>query len=139
MFYIGLRPNKLFLKVLLLAAALMLAVYCGYARTVQDDPNSLDAGFRRMYNLDFPGAHQTFEAWQQLHPDDPLGAASNAAAYLFGEFERLQILELDLFTDNHRMEQLNKLSPDPEIKILFEEQSERIVQSQPKDLRRLTG
>jgi len=51
-----------------------------------------------MYNLDFDGAHQTFAAWERSHPDDPLGPVSNAAAYLFAEFDRLHILESELFT-----------------------------------------
>ena len=48
------------------------------------DPVSLETGFRQMYNLDFDGAHQTFATWEGAHPEDPLGPASNAAAYLFG-------------------------------------------------------
>ena len=83
-------------------------------------PESLDTGFRQMYNMDFSAAHKTFERWQVLHPDDPLGAASNAAAYLFAEFERLRILDMDLFADDHRLEKLGKLLPDPKVKVAFE-------------------
>ena len=73
-----------------------------------------------MYNLDFPAAHKTFETWQELHPRDPLGAASNAAAYLFGEFERLHILEFDLFTEKQPLENIDKFAPDPKFKMAFE-------------------
>jgi hypothetical protein len=83
-------------------------------------PASLDDGFRQMYNMDFPGAHKTFDAWKELHPDDPLGAASSAAAYLFSEFERLRILDIDLFADDRRLEHLGKLRPDPKIKAAFD-------------------
>jgi hypothetical protein len=72
-----------------------------------------------MYNLNFAAAHKTFETWQQFHPQDPLGPAANAAAYLFSEFERLHILELDLFTDNQKIDHL-ETTPDPEIKTAFE-------------------
>ena len=101
---------------------------------------SLDHGFREMYNLDFTGAHKTFECWQELHPQDPLGPTGNAAAYLFGEFERLHILELDLFTDNKKLESLEKMSPDPKIKAAFQselakadEMTKKILADTPKD------
>ncbi len=73
-----------------------------------------------MYNLDFPGAHRTFEAWEQSHPDDPMGPASNAAAFLFSEFERLHILETEVFTDNTKFLNREKPTPDPDVKRSFE-------------------
>ena len=75
-----------------------------------------------MYNMDFTGAHRTFESWQELHPDDPLGPAGNAAAYLFSEFDRLQILEFRLFTDEkaHKDKDRPKVMPDPHIKAVFD-------------------
>src|SRR5262249_655769 len=44
----------------------------------------------------------------------------NAAAYLFSEFDRLQILEFELFTDNERLENRSKVTPDLQIKAAFE-------------------
>jgi hypothetical protein len=120
MFHIGIKLKNLLSKSPVLAVGLLFFVRCGYAATPAPAPDSLEAGFHHMYNLDFQAAHRTFEAWQQLHPNDPLGAASNAAAYLFDEFERLHVLELDLFTDNHRLEGPDNLSADPKIKIAFE-------------------
>src|SRR5215475_4044053 len=76
----------------------------GFAETETPASTSLDTGFHQMYNLDFAGAHTTFEAWKELHPEDPLGAASNAAAYLFGEFERMHILEFESFTESGKLE-----------------------------------
>src|SRR5689334_24001539 len=73
----------------------MMILQCTYAVTSANEPVSLDSGFHQMYNLDFAAAHKTFETWQVQHPNDPLGAASNPAAYLFSEFERLHILALD--------------------------------------------
>ena len=58
---------------------------------------ALERGYQNMYNLDFSGAHETFRGYQQAHADDPMGYVSNAAAYLFSEFNRLHILESDLF------------------------------------------
>jgi hypothetical protein len=111
--------RNLLSKPLLAAAAILVLLQHGYAGPPQSDVNSLDEGFRQMYNLNFPAAHKAFEAWEQLHPDDPLGAASNAAAYLFDEFERLHILEFDLLTDSRRLEESGKLSPDPAINSAF--------------------
>src|SRR5579864_8004174 len=71
----------------------------------------LDTGYRQMYDLNFSGAHQTFTQWEKQHPEDPLGPVSNAAAYLFAEFNRLKILEFDLFTQDRKFESRPKLSP----------------------------
>src|SRR5208337_1875012 len=83
-------------------------------------PPNLNRGFQQMYNLDFAGAHASFGAYQQAHPEDPMGPVSNAAAYLFSEFDRLHILEADLFTDDHKFDNRNKRTPDPALKTEFE-------------------
>jgi hypothetical protein len=80
----------------------------------------LDLGYRQMYNLDFDGAHKTFQGWQRSHPEDPLGPVSNAAAYLFSEFDRLHVLEVDLFTDNQKFEKRQKPVPDPAVRTAFD-------------------
>src|SRR6185437_11648785 len=83
-------------------------------------PTALNEGYNQMYDLDFSGAHGTFERWERTHPDDPLGPVSNAAAFLFSEFNRLKILEFDLFVSDSKFESRPKLSPDPRIKTEFE-------------------
>jgi hypothetical protein len=122
MFRVNTILKGLFLKGLVLTAGLFFFLPGPYSDASTSDVESLEIGFRHMYNLDFSAAHKTFETWQHLHPEDPLGAAANACAYLFGEFERLRILELDLFTDNHKLDEANKLSPDPKIKDAFEKE-----------------
>lgn len=82
----------------------------------------LERGFRQMYNLDFRGAHGTFGVYQKLNPGDPLGYVADAAAYLFAEFNRLQILESDLFIDDHHWDTRSTQSPDPAVKSAFEAQ-----------------
>src|SRR2546426_207741 len=102
MFYIGLKLKNVLSRSSVLGFGLIgMLIFSryGYATTAGTDLLSLETGFRQMYNLDFAAAHKTFETWQEQHPDDPLGAASNGAAYLFAEFERLHILELNLFTE----------------------------------------
>lgn len=74
---------------------------------------ALDSGYRQMYNLQFAEAHKTFAAWQQLNPGDPLGPTSDAAAYLFSEFDRLGVLQTELFVDNELFKSRKKLVPDP--------------------------
>jgi hypothetical protein len=73
----------------------------------------LDRGYRQMYNLEFASAHQTFQAYEQAHPDDPLGSTSDAAAYLFDEFDRLGVLQTELFVDNEKFTGRKKPAPDP--------------------------
>ena len=81
---------------------------------------ALERGFREMYNLDFRGAHQTFHVYQQQDPDDPLGYVADGAAYLFSEFNRLHILESDLFTNDTRFDGRAVETPDPAVKTSFE-------------------
>jgi hypothetical protein len=92
------------------------------AQVVSSDSRLLDAGYRQMYNLDFPGAHESFQSYEQTHPRDPLGPVSNAAAYLFSEFDRLHILEVELFTDNNKFENREKPSPNPEVRAAFDKE-----------------
>jgi len=87
--------------------------------------NPLDQGYRDMYNLDFSGAHAQFSHWMQDHPEDPLGAASDAAAYLFGEFDRLGIIDVQLFADDSRFDRRSKLTPDPAVRKEFEDRADQ--------------
>ncbi|HVP49773.1 MAG TPA: hypothetical protein VMT56_00985 [Candidatus Bathyarchaeia archaeon] len=80
----------------------------------------LQRGFLEMYNLDFNGVHQTFGVYQELNPDDPLGPIADAAAYLFSEFNRLHILESDLFINDEVFDHREVQQPDPAVKAAFE-------------------
>jgi hypothetical protein len=79
----------------------------------------IDAGYRQMYNLDFPQAHQTFLRCEAERPRDPMPHVSNAAAYLFSEFDRLHILEVELFTDDSRFDARDKRKPDQAVRDAF--------------------
>src|ERR1700688_1150900 len=75
----------------------------------------LDLGYRQMYNLQFREAHATIRGYEQLHPGDPLGPTSDAAAYLFNEFDRLDVLQTELFVDDERFKQRKRPEADPAI------------------------
>ncbi|HSU32155.1 MAG TPA: hypothetical protein VLJ11_13060 [Bryobacteraceae bacterium] len=74
---------------------------------VSASPTLLDQGYRAMYNLDFQTAHRDFGTWQKLHPDDPMGPVSDAAAVLFSEFARMHVLESEFFTKDSSFESHN--------------------------------
>jgi len=100
----------------------------------------LDGGFRSLYNLDFPGAQQQFSFFQQQHPDNPVGPVAEAAGYLFGEFQRLGVLESQFYSDDSKFEARKKLAPDTEARRKFDaalDRSEALAKARlakdPKD------
>jgi hypothetical protein len=106
---------------LLLTAILLLIPLAVHAAP----ETGLDLGYRDMYNLDFPSAHKAFSAWLREHPADPLGAASDAAAYLFSEFDRLSIIDVQLFADQSRFDSRGKLTPDPAVRKAFDDRADQ--------------
>ena len=85
----------------------------------------IEQGYRQMYNLDFDEAHKTFAQWESEHPADPLGPVSNAAAYLFAEFDRLNILHSEFFVDTSIFHRQPKVTPDPEVRQAFDRELEK--------------
>jgi len=81
----------------------------------------LDDGYRDMYNLRFSDAHAKFQQWMSSHPQDPMGPVSDAAASLFSEFERLKVIDVQLFADQSRFDSRNRLTPDPNVRKAFED------------------
>jgi hypothetical protein len=80
----------------------------------------LDQAYQQMYNLQFREAHATLHDYQQSHPGDPFGSTSDAAAYLFDEFDRLNVLQTDLFVDDQQFKQRKRPDADPAIHEAFE-------------------
>jgi hypothetical protein len=119
----------------LMVATLCVAAFTRAASAASiPDASSVEAGYRQMYNLDFDGAHRTFQTWEDGHPQDPLGPASNAAAYLFAEFARLHVLESELFTDDDKFVHRGKLTPDPTIQAAFEAELKKAEQMADQNL-----
>lgn len=85
-------------------------------------PVTLENGYAQLYNFDLAAAHGTFHNWEQLHPKDPLGPASDAAVYLFGELNRMHILESDFFTNDAKILKSERPPLDPLVKKAFESQ-----------------
>lgn len=81
----------------------------------------LDDGYRDMYNLRFSEAHAKFQQWMSAHPQDPMGPVSDAAASLFSEFERLKVIDVQLFADQDRFDSRNRLTPDVNVRKAFED------------------
>ncbi len=124
--------------------ALGLMLWIG-ADSVSKTLASLDSGYHAMYNLDFGGAHRDFRNWTQMHPDDPMGPISDAAAYLFSEFDRLHVLQSEFFTrDQSFFRHQQALHPDPAAKREFESAlnnglriADRVLAKSPDDVNAL--
>src|SRR5260370_17005612 len=79
----------------------------------------IDQAFDSMYNSDFSAAQRTLNGYIAEQPEDPLGYCVRAAAYLFGELDRLLILDGEFFADDKRIAEKKKLRADPNIRNLF--------------------
>lgn len=88
----------------------------------------LDAGFHEMYNLQFSEAHATFAKFMAEHPADPMGPVSDAAAYLFSEFNRTGVLDMALFTDDKSYLHHKKDTSNPAVKEAFNRQLDKTSQ-----------
>jgi hypothetical protein len=96
--------------------ALMMIVVCGSVMPVASKPNAgdlMDQGYNDMYNLAFDDAHHCFQDWERSHPADPMGPVSDAAAYLYSEFDRLKILQSEFFVDDNAFFRRRTGRPDP--------------------------
>jgi hypothetical protein len=85
----------------------------------------LDRGFLRLYNLDFSGGQKEFESWEKLNPENPMGPASEAAAILFSEFNRLGVLEAQFYEDDSVFGARKKYQADPGERTRFDRQLSR--------------
>ena len=103
----------------LLTAVLLFPTFGAPAATPAKIVDDLYGGWLKMYDLRFDEAHQSVARWQKTHAADSLGPVSQAAGYLFAELARLGALESELFVNDHRFEQRQKLRPDPRAKQSF--------------------
>ncbi len=133
----GARNIEMSLRLLVLAAIFSIFALAAPNITQPSVNPVIDRGYREMYDLKFADAHQTFAQWEHDHPDDPLGPVSNAAAYLFAEFDRLNILHSEFFTDNNLFHRRPKVTPDPEVRQAFDEELDKSAKLAGEILQRL--
>src|SRR5579864_1076909 len=93
------------------------------AATVSSSP--LDRGYARLYNLDFSGAQKNFLDREAQYPEDAVGPVSEAAGYLFSEFDRLGVLESQFYEDNSTFVARRKLTADPAVREQFQKAIQR--------------
>jgi len=98
--------------------ALMTVVVCGSVAVIPvagkaNTGDLIDQGYNDMYNLAFDDAHRCFQEWERSHPADPMGPVSDAAAYLYSEFDRLKILKSEFFVDDNAFFRSHTGQPDP--------------------------
>ena len=108
----------------LIVAALWLSCVLSLVARAEDTArldtvSPLDRGYFGLYNLDFAGAQKDFAAWQQQHPDDPVAPVSEAAGFLFSEFNRLGVLEAQFFENDDAFAGRPKVTPDPVVRAKF--------------------
>lgn len=82
-------------------AALILMVSAAMARA-QGTPQ-LDTAFDLMYELRFDAARAEILTYEKARPDDALGAAAEAASYLFEEFNRQGVLTSSFFLNDDKL------------------------------------
>ncbi len=106
---------RAFLPLVLTSTAAIGAAAPGGA----DDQSRLEAAFHRMYELRFDEARREVLAYRRAYPDDPLGAAAEAASHLFEEFDRQGVLTSEFFLDDDRLLGGVQGSPDPKRRAAF--------------------
>src|SRR5882672_11989151 len=107
-----------FISILMTPAAILANCQLGF-----ESAPHLDAGFESLYDLNFDAAQAQFSDWKARYPDDPLGPAAAASGYLFREFDRLGVLQSELFRDDQTFQQRKKLTPDQGLKALFDSET----------------
>jgi hypothetical protein len=97
----------------------ILAGFCLTPLLHAAEPAAIEQAFDRLYNFNFPAAHDVLNRYIAAHPEEPLPYAVRGSAYLFFEMDRLGILEGEFFTDDNRIAEKKKLKPHPGIRVQF--------------------
>src|ERR1039458_1304441 len=85
-----------------------------------------DSAFQHLYNADFAGAHKVIDEALRQEPENAFYYAVRAAAYHFGEMNRLHILETDFFLDDENLSSKEKLKPDRAVRARSEEHTSEL-------------
>ncbi len=106
--------------------------------------NLLESGYRHLYELNFEAGRKDFQAYQKMRPDDPLGKASEAASYLFEQFNQKGVLTSEFFLNDEKFlggvegsGAANKNAAFLEANNQAREQAKARIKQNPKDLQGL--
>jgi len=104
----------------------------------------LESGYRHLYELNFDAGRKDFQAYQKMRPDDPLGKASEAASYLFEQFNQKGVLTSEFFLNDEKFlggvdgsGAANKNAAFLEANNQAREQAKARIKANPKDLQGL--
>ena len=100
------------------SSSLVACCALGLMATAEDVPQpafvyAARPGFSGLYNLDFAGAQRDFSAWQQLHPDDPVGRSAKRQASCSPSSTGSGVLEAQFYENDEAFVDRPKLTPDP--------------------------
>lgn len=122
----------------LVFACLVASAGSAFAAGVPDtrlkNDTRLDDGFHSMYSHQFATAERIFADYQRCFPEDPFGYASQSAAVMFGELNRLHLLE-SAFEEGEDERSVTKSvgEPDPQVRQRIFDLASRTEQlSQPR-------
>ncbi len=107
------------MRALTLAGLAMTAAIAVAAPARAEEKPQIESAFRLMYELRFDAARTEIVAYRRAHPEDPLGAAAEAASYLFEEFDSEGVLTSKFFLDDDRLLGGIQGHPDPERRTAF--------------------
>jgi len=100
----------------------------------------LDEIFDHLYNFNFPATYASLDRYIAAHPQEPLGYAIRASAYLFYELDRLGILESEFLTSDKHIADKKAVRPDPVVRAKFlqavadaQSRAEKILAANPDD------
>jgi len=104
-------------------------------------PPTIDEALLRLYEFNFPAAHQLLDQYIAANSQDPLPYAFRSSAYLFYELDRMGILESEFLIDDQRIAGKKRaLAPDPAVRAQFlksledtESRGEAALKANPDD------
>jgi hypothetical protein len=88
----------------------------------------IETAFNRIYNFDFRGSQEALTQYTASRPEDPLGHAVRASAYLFSELSRMRVLDKEFLTNDKRIADEARKQPDPAVKAAFFQAAEQANQ-----------
>lgn len=106
-------------RMFLAAAGVALAAVAAASQERAQAQRELEEGFRQMYELKFDQARAQFTAYEHAHPEDPVGEASEAASYLFEEFNQKGVFTSAFFLDNKKLLGGVEGLPDEKLRVGF--------------------